>query len=795
MKRVLLSLLLVAALLCAPFYGLGVAVAEPAATDDQLMPFSAEYQQYLIDLENGDTAKYGGYIPPPYKINPPKMREEGLQAPAQLPLSYNPRPLGLTVPIKDQGSNGTCWAFATSAAMETMLKVSTGRNVIISEEHMRFMLSSDNHVKSQGKGYYTRTPDGGGHSWMSSGYLTNWTGAVLNATVPYRTSSYQPWPANMDTAPVKYVTEYMYVPTDKVSIKRAVMDYGAVETSMWAGDGLTANSLLTYYNTTNYAFYQPVNLGSNHAVAIVGWDDNFSRDKFNAAYRPTSNGAWLVRNSWGTDFGDGGYFWVSYEDQVLKVVDNADDDEEADYSVVKSVRDASTDYKMLQHDQLGNTTLRLSMYRTLYFANVFTVDAATAATYSRIEEVMFLNCNVGAQYKIYIVKLSGAMPRVSKLGTPVYSGTAAYYGYTTVKLPKPMTVSAGKYAVVVQSTAAPGDWSIYGTEESYPGSQVAVVNAGESFVAHTDVFTEQTSMNYCIRAILAKPVKTVKQSEIAPNFGVSASSSLSTTMTLNGNALTSIKCGSTLLYEGRDYTVSGNTVTFLSSYLQTGDVHKVLTLKFSTGNSRVFYAHRQAITLAGVEMTGATSIGYDVSVTPTYSYKPVQPMISYQWQTSTAANGPWANVSGATGSTWRIGSLSLGCYVRCMAVISGGGDVAATTQYSNVMGPIDNSVYYTVSYNANGGSDEPAIQYKKQGTALTLPLQKPTRTGYVFRGWASTSSGAVAYRVGSTYSNDAAVTLYAVWHKIPGYVLRNKAVEAARNRLAGATLTGLNRPE
>ncbi len=75
---------------------------------------------------------------------------------------------------------------------------------------------------------------------------------------------------------------------------------------------------------------------------------------------------------------------------------------------------------------------------------------------------------------------------------------------------------------------------------------------------------------------------------------------------------------------------------------------------------------------------------------------------------------------------------------------------------------------YTVSYNANGGSGAPASQTKTEGVSLTLSSTKPTRSGYTFLGWGTSSSSTVAsYSAGGVYTNDASITLYAVWSKIP----------------------------
>lgn len=73
---------------------------------------------------------------------------------------------------------------------------------------------------------------------------------------------------------------------------------------------------------------------------------------------------------------------------------------------------------------------------------------------------------------------------------------------------------------------------------------------------------------------------------------------------------------------------------------------------------------------------------------------------------------------------------------------------------------------FTVSYNANGGSGAPSAQTKTKGVSLTLSSTKPSRTGYNFKGWATSStSTTVSYSAGGTYSTDADITLYAVWQK------------------------------
>ena len=76
-------------------------------------------------------------------------------------------------------------------------------------------------------------------------------------------------------------------------------------------------------------------------------------------------------------------------------------------------------------------------------------------------------------------------------------------------------------------------------------------------------------------------------------------------------------------------------------------------------------------------------------------------------------------------------------------------------------------IQYNISYNANGGSGAPSAQSKYHGSTLTLRSAKPTRTGYIFKGWSTSSTATKAsYQPGDNYTSNSNVTLYAVWEKI-----------------------------
>ena len=93
--------------------------------------------------------------------------------------------------------------------------------------------------------------------------------------------------------------------------------------------------------------------------------------------------------------------------------------------------------------------------------------------------------------------------------------------------------------------------------------------------------------------------------------------------------------------------------------------------------------------------------------------------------------------------------------------------LSGKTMYADTSVTIPSLASYTVSYNANGGSGAPASQTKYYGQTLRLSSVVPTRTGYIFKGWAN-SSGAtsVSWPAGASYTDNASVTLYAVWEAI-----------------------------
>ena len=208
-----------------------------------------------------------------------------------LPRFYDARQDGRTSMVKDQGERGTCWAFASMQALESSLLPEESYD--FSEDHMvhdpDFILNSEE----------------GGDYVMAMAYLLSWRGPVLESQDPYGDGI-----SPDGLLPVKHVQEIRLVPEgDREAIKRAVYTTGGVQSSLYTALQ-KAGADTAYYNQETQAYCYQGEEVPNHDVVIVGWDDDFPAENFTT--KVPGNGAYLCENSWGTQFGEAGYFYVSY---------------------------------------------------------------------------------------------------------------------------------------------------------------------------------------------------------------------------------------------------------------------------------------------------------------------------------------------------------------------------------------------------------------------------------------------------------------------------------------------------
>ncbi|WP_409199671.1 C1 family peptidase [Methanobrevibacter sp. DSM 116169] len=217
-----------------------------------------------------------------------------------LPIRFDLRDFGWVSPVKNQGDMGACWAFGTVAALESALLKSTGLLYDFSENNMQ-----DSMLRYSIYGDLFST-EGGLPSIIGIGYLLNWFGPLIAEHDSYDELG-KISPLIVSNI---HIQDVILVPgrensSDNDLIKDAIVKYGALA----VGISMHHDSI---YSNSNGAYYYNGTDPCNHAVTVVGWDDNYSKDNF--AITPPGDGAFIIKNSYGTDMGDKGYYYVSYYD-------------------------------------------------------------------------------------------------------------------------------------------------------------------------------------------------------------------------------------------------------------------------------------------------------------------------------------------------------------------------------------------------------------------------------------------------------------------------------------------------
>ena len=413
-----------------------------------------------------------------------------------IPTYYDARENGVVTSVKNQNPYGTCWAFAALAAGETSL-LSNGYSseVDLSEYQLAYFffnavndplgnLEGDNtYINPNINENYLSV---GGNNYFTMFCLASWRGAADESVAPYQNA--KPESVLDDTLAYNDIAHlqnaYIVSMKNKTDVKKMIMEYGSVASGFYID--------LNNYNYSTNGYYQSEKSSSNHAITIIGWDDNYSVDKFNEENMPSSPGAWLIRNSWGEYSAP--YIWVSYEDVslanqdafafIMEDADNYDNNYQYDGTNIHA-------YSEIENGQS--------------LANVYT---ASAAEEEQIEAVSIALRSDNVKYSVQIYKNSDSDNPESweAMLKSEIEGQTTYAGYYTIKVPEMIRVNTGdKFSIVFTLTdvdSTDGKVQYYIDKSGSVSNKICFTNyseEGQSFYTWSNGIVDTAKYNECAR--------------------------------------------------------------------------------------------------------------------------------------------------------------------------------------------------------------------------------------------------------------------------------------------------------
>lgn len=385
-----------------------------------------------------------------------------------LPAAFDSREKNCVTSVKQQGLSGNCWAFSTMSMLESdaVIKgIDDVETADYSEAHFSWFtsksLTANEEDPTYGDGCNYDSPFKVGGNWIiAAGSLARWTGAAEDSAYPFSPMDLSAM-GNYDESCrydrgsgviIKSAEELL----DMDDAKQWIINHGSATLAFYYGD--------EYYNSSTCSYFYNGTNTLNHQITVVGWDDNFSSLNFNSDCRPEGNGAWLCKNSWGINWGDDGYFWISYYDTSIEQFAGI------------SARPADDYYRNYTYNGAGWESY-ISHSGSAQIASVFTAKGPellnSVSTYT-------MSPDQKVNVKIYKNLPSGYTSPVKGELALEYSTVLERSGYHTIDLDTKVELETGTiFSVVIEYVS---DGIVYiPLESNGRGSNAYACNACESY--------------------------------------------------------------------------------------------------------------------------------------------------------------------------------------------------------------------------------------------------------------------------------------------------------------------------
>lgn len=422
--------------------------------------------------------------------------------------------------VRNQDNTMACWTFATLSSLETNLALKDNSKIYdYSESHMDYS-TSQNFIDGKIQNGFSRNIAAGGNYQIGAAYLTNGNGAVVEEDLPFISTKEN---ISLQDVQGKEVvtkvtdTEEFAMHTDSISkeelmlkMKEHIKENGSISAGIHGNNLFGTETGNKCYNNTTGAIYCNDNTKypMDHNVSIIGWNDEYPKENFNENLQPSSDGAWIIRNSWGdkieigletnlvnqvkkqlltehpeeceakgwekeTDIpdeiakaaieeagyiledgkvympiGDNGYMYVSYED--ANIYDQL-------FGIEKATENIDYD-KIYQYNELGYNNAITIGTDIVYISNIFKRDKTKGEQLTEVS----LNVMQKVKCKVYVNPNSGSKKVEDLVEVSLKAGDTETFdaGYHTLEFKKPITLTGDEFAVIIEVEAIE-DGSVY----------------------------------------------------------------------------------------------------------------------------------------------------------------------------------------------------------------------------------------------------------------------------------------------------------------------------------------------